>query len=142
MWSASSSTVISMSPKLQWPCLMRSSRRPGHARTMSTPALSALTCGFWLTPPNTVRVVKPAEAPFTGFAPPAHAAIILSLETVFAALGGWLLLNEILSGRGLIGCALMFAGMLLSQLGLGKSAPPPTEPAVVPDPALIEDERS
>ena len=75
-------------------------------------------------------------------APPAHAAIILSLETVFAALGGWLLLNEILSGRGLIGCALMFAGMLLSQLGLGKSAPPPTEPAVVPDPALIEDERS
>ncbi len=75
-------------------------------------------------------------------APPAHAAIILSLETVFAALGGWLLLNEILSGRGLLGCALMFAGMLLSQLGLGRAAPPPTEPAVIPDPALAGDERS
>jgi len=75
-------------------------------------------------------------------APPAHAAIILSLETVFAALGGWLLLNETLPGHGLIGCALMFAGMLLSQLGLGRAAPPPTEPAVVPDAALVTEERS
>ena len=75
-------------------------------------------------------------------APPAHAAIILSLETVFAALGGWLLLNEILSGRGLLGCALMFAGMLLSQVGLGRAAPPPTEPAVIPDAAVVGDERS
>ena len=74
-------------------------------------------------------------------APPAHAAIILSLETVFAALGGWLLLNETLSGRGVLGCALMFAGMLLSQLGLGQAAPPPTEPAVIPDPALVADDR-
>ncbi|MBL8250685.1 MAG: DMT family transporter [Candidatus Competibacter sp.] len=49
-------------------------------------------------------------------APPAHAAIILSLETVFAVLGGWLLLDETLSDRGLLGCGLMFAGMLLSQL--------------------------
>ena len=65
-------------------------------------------------------------------APPAHAAIILSLETVFAALSGWLLLNETLAGRGILGCVLMFAGMLLSQLSLGKAAPPPTEPAVVP----------
>lgn len=64
-------------------------------------------------------------------APPAHAAIILSLETVFAALGGWWLLNETLTGRGLIGCGLMFAGMLLSQLALGRAAPPPTEPAAV-----------
>lgn len=72
-------------------------------------------------------------------APPAHAAIILSLETGFAALGGWLLLNESLSGRGLIGCALMFAGMLLSQLGLGKAAP--TEPAVIPNPAPAVGER-
>jgi len=47
---------------------------------------------------------------------PAHAAIILSLESVFAAVGGWLLLNEILSTRSKIGCALMFSGMLFSQL--------------------------
>ncbi len=69
-------------------------------------------------------------------APAAHAAIILSLETVFAALGGWWWLNEALSGRGLAGCILMFAGMLLSQWGLGKAAPSPAEPAVLPNPAL------
>jgi len=51
---------------------------------------------------------------------PAHAAIILSLETVFAAVGGWLILNEYLSTRAKIGCALMFAGMLVSQLWKGR----------------------
>ena len=49
-------------------------------------------------------------------APPSHAAIILSTEAVFAAIGGWIILGEILSTRGLIGCALMLAGMLMSQL--------------------------
>ena len=47
---------------------------------------------------------------------PAHAAILLSLESVFAALGGWLLLGETISPRGLAGCGLMLSGMLLSQL--------------------------
>lgn len=47
---------------------------------------------------------------------PAHAAILLSLESVFAAVGGWLLLDEFLSTRGKIGCLLMFVGMLFSQL--------------------------
>ena len=47
---------------------------------------------------------------------PAHAAIIFSLESVFAALGGWLVLNETIRLRGLAGCALMLSGMLLSQL--------------------------
>ncbi|SDH76090.1 Threonine/homoserine efflux transporter RhtA [Pseudomonas flavescens] len=45
-----------------------------------------------------------------------HAAIILSLEAVFAAIAGALLLGEALSVRGYLGCALMFAGMLLAQL--------------------------
>jgi len=47
---------------------------------------------------------------------PAHAAIILSLESVFAALGGWLILGEFLSLRAMIGCALMLSGMIISQL--------------------------
>lgn len=47
---------------------------------------------------------------------PAHASILLSMEGAFAVLGGWLLLNETLSLRGLTGCALMLSGMLLSQL--------------------------
>jgi drug/metabolite transporter (DMT)-like permease len=51
-------------------------------------------------------------------APPAHAAVLLSLETVFAALGGALVLGERLPPRGLLGCALMFTGMICSQLPL------------------------
>jgi drug/metabolite transporter (DMT)-like permease len=47
---------------------------------------------------------------------PAHASIIMSMEAVFAAIGGWLLLNEMLSMRGLLGCGLMLGGMLISQL--------------------------
>lgn len=48
-------------------------------------------------------------------ADPTHAAIILSLEGAFAALGGWLVLHEFLSLRGLLGCGLMLAGTLVSQ---------------------------
>ena len=47
---------------------------------------------------------------------PAHTAVILSAEGVFAALGGWLILGEQLGARGLVGCSLMLAGMLLSEL--------------------------
>ena len=45
-----------------------------------------------------------------------RAAILLSLETVFAAIGGWLLLGEHLGPRELFGCALMLAGTLISQV--------------------------
>ena len=46
---------------------------------------------------------------------PAPAAIILSLEAVFAALTGWLMLGEILTVQAVIGCALMLCGMIWSQ---------------------------
>ncbi len=57
---------------------------------------------------------------------PAHAAIILSFEAVFAVLGGWAVLGELLSLRGAAGCALMLGGMLAAQLGprSGKNAGP------------------
>ncbi len=45
-----------------------------------------------------------------------HAAIILSLEAVFAAIAGAWLLGESLQLRGYLGCALMLAGMLIAQL--------------------------
>lgn len=48
---------------------------------------------------------------------PAHAALILVLESVFAVLAGWLLLGEQFGARELLGCGLMLAGMLLSRLG-------------------------
>ena len=45
-----------------------------------------------------------------------HAAIILSLEAVFAAIAGALFLDESLTLRGYLGCVLMFIGMLAAQL--------------------------
>lgn len=48
-------------------------------------------------------------------AKPSHAAIAMSMESVFASIGGLLLLGEIMPLRGYLGCALMLAGMLLSQ---------------------------
>lgn len=47
---------------------------------------------------------------------PAHAAIILSTEAVFAVLGGWMILGELISLRGITGCVLMLGGMLVAQL--------------------------
>lgn len=46
---------------------------------------------------------------------PSHAAIILSMESVSAAIAGIFILNESLGARGCLGCFLMFGGMLLSQ---------------------------
>ena len=50
------------------------------------------------------------------YAKPARSAIILSMESCFAALGGFLILGENMGLRGYIGCALMIAGMLFAQL--------------------------
>ncbi len=47
--------------------------------------------------------------------PPADAALILSLESVFAVLAGWLLLDETLAPLQILGCALIFAAVILSQ---------------------------
>lgn len=49
-------------------------------------------------------------------APPTHAAIILSLESLFAALGGWLILSETMTSRKMLGATLMLAGVIISQL--------------------------
>lgn len=58
-------------------------------------------------------------------AKPTHAAIILSMESVFAAIGGFIILKENLGVRGLSGCALMLLGMLCSQISFG------TKPKVI-----------
>ena len=47
---------------------------------------------------------------------PSDAAIILSLEAVFSALFGWLILDERLNGVQILGCILMITAMLLAQL--------------------------
>ncbi len=53
---------------------------------------------------------------------PTHAAILLSLESAFAALGGAVVLGERLSAREILGCGLLLAGMLLSQLSSGRAS--------------------
>lgn len=46
---------------------------------------------------------------------PAPATLLMSLESVFAALSGWLILHERLTPKELLGCALVFAAVLLAQ---------------------------
>lgn len=47
---------------------------------------------------------------------PTTASLLMSLESVFSALFGWLIINQTLSPMELGGCALVFAGVVLAQL--------------------------
>lgn len=47
---------------------------------------------------------------------PTVASLLMSLESVFAALAGWFILRQSLTPRELLGCALVFAAVLLAQL--------------------------
>ena len=47
---------------------------------------------------------------------PTTAALIMSLESVVAALCGWLILKETMSATELLGCGLVFAAVIISQL--------------------------
>lgn len=53
---------------------------------------------------------------------PTAASLIMSLESVFAALGGWWLLNERMTTAELTGCGLVFAAVVISQLPEKKKA--------------------
>ena len=46
----------------------------------------------------------------------APAAIVMSLEGVFAAISAWIILNQLLGLNNIIGCSLILGGVLLSQL--------------------------
>jgi drug/metabolite transporter (DMT)-like permease len=63
----------------------------------------------------TLQVIGQQNAPAT------DAVLVLSLEAVFAALFGWFLLGEILSGVQLLGCGLMMGAMLVAQLSATRS---------------------
>lgn len=47
---------------------------------------------------------------------PTVASLLMSLESVFSMLFGWLLLHQVLSPMELLGCGLVFAGVILAQL--------------------------
>lgn len=52
---------------------------------------------------------------------PTVASLILSLESCFSVLAGWIILHESLSIKESVGCVLMFAAIILAQLPSGKS---------------------
>ena len=52
------------------------------------------------------------------YAPPTHAAIILSLEGVFASVSSYIFIGEILSTREVIGCCIMLVSTLMAEIGV------------------------
>ncbi len=52
---------------------------------------------------------------------PTVASLILSLESVFSVLAGWVILRQVLTGRELMGCCLVFGAVILVQLPAKKS---------------------
>ena len=56
-------------------------------------------------------------------ADPTVASLILSLESVFSVLAGWVILGQVLSVREILGCVLMFAAIILAQLPEKKELP-------------------
>jgi drug/metabolite transporter (DMT)-like permease len=82
-------------------------------------SLSALASTGWVIAYNGVFSIAlgfTLQAVAQKVAPPADAAILLSMEAVFAALFGYLLLREMLLPIQAAGCALILIAMLLSQL--------------------------
>ena len=57
------------------------------------------------------------------YAEPTVASIVMSMESVFAALAGWVLLGQGMNGREIFGCLLMFGAITLIQLPPKKKNP-------------------
>jgi drug/metabolite transporter (DMT)-like permease len=94
----------------------------------------SLALGLMLDEPLSVSALQQATWPilYTGIASvgigytlqmigqqrvrPDHAALVLSLEAVFAALGGWLILAETMDQLNILGCSLMFIGVIIAQI--------------------------
>ena len=49
------------------------------------------------------------------YADPSAAAILMSFESIFGALSGWLLLGEVMTGREILGCCMMILGIIVTQ---------------------------
>ena len=98
----------------------------GVAQTLGPLAYAAfLSTGVGFT----LQVVGQRDAPAS------HAALIMALEAVFAAIGGALVLGERMDLRGLVGAGLMLAAVVVAQLGLIFTSRPAAEPLPhVPEP--------
>ena len=71
----------------------------------------------------TLQVIAQKKSPVT------HATVIMSLEAVFAALTGAVVLGEVMSPRMWLGAGLMFAAMVNSSFGKELTLAPKTPPA-------------
>jgi len=81
----------------------------GIARTLGPLAYAAfLSTGIGFT----LQVVGQRDAPAS------HAALIMALEAVFAAIGGALVLGERMDLKALLGAGLMLAAVIVAQLGV------------------------
>ncbi len=98
----------------------------GIAQTLGPLAYAAfLSTGVGFT----LQVVGQRDAPAS------HAALIMALEAVFAAIGGALVLGERMDLRALIGAGLMLAAVIVAQLGVLLTSRPSVEPLPhVPEP--------
>ncbi|MBT1182232.1 DMT family transporter [Bifidobacterium sp. CP2] len=65
---------------------------------------------------GSVGVAYTMQALGQRWVPPTRASLIMSLESFFSAVGGALLLGEVMTPRGYLGCALIFVGTLLAQM--------------------------
>jgi len=66
----------------------------------------AISCGIGYT----LQIIGQKDVPAS------IASLIMSLESVIAALAGWVLLHEVLSQKEFIGCGLVFVAVILTQL--------------------------
>ena len=98
----------------------------GVAQTLGPLAYAAfLSTGVGFT----LQVVGQRDAPAS------HAALIMALEAVFAAIGGALVLHEHMDLRTLLGAGLMLAAVIVAQLGVVLTSRRPVEPLPhVPEP--------
>jgi len=98
----------------------------GVAQTLGPLAYAAfLSTGIGFT----LQVVGQRDAPAS------HAALIMALEAVFAAIGGALVLHEVMDLRALLGAGLMLAAVIVAQLGVVWMSRRPVEPLPhVPEP--------
>jgi drug/metabolite transporter (DMT)-like permease len=62
------------------------------------------------------------------YAKPGPAAVIMSLESVFGLLGGVVLLGEVMNGREITGCILMFVAVIMAQVTFKKRTKPNKQP--------------
>lgn len=106
---------ISLVPIVLW----RKKNRAPDDGVQKLPTLSSVGAGVFLFAAAgflSVGIAYTFQVVCQKRCPPAPAAIIMSLEAVFAAIAGYLVLNQTLTGRAIAGCFLILLGVLMVQI--------------------------